>query len=232
MTIEELEKRKNELFKQINIAIDDSVKSLLQANDTEAALGLQYMHDLKEHIKELNATENYKEEKGIDVDSKSDLENRRYFKKGSKYYKEFKIKPKNGLFDFEAILKPGGITEKEWKKLVEDRKKMQEKLDLWILEREKERKKIKKAKEDKKRLMKSGKYEKCPRFGYHGKKKTDKTKKGDRNRSCKFNSGKDCPILDVTDESTESEEQRSWVTYKNKYPCCRKCCKKSYMGCL
>ncbi|XP_069363419.1 uncharacterized protein [Maniola hyperantus] len=230
VTIEELEKQKSDLFKQINIAIDQSVQSLIQANDTEATLGLEYLRDLKQHIKELNETENNKE-KGIDVDSKSELENRRSFKK-SKYFQ--KRRPKNDLFDFESILKPEGITESEWMKMVEMRHKMQQKLDLWILEREREKKKRKEYREEKKKLMMSGKYEKCPRFGYHGKKKMEKTKKRDGNRTC-LGSGKDCHYYKSdlsTDLSTESEEKTTGVTYENKYPCCRKCCKKSYMGCL
>lgn len=130
--IEELEKEKSDLFKQINTAIDDSVKSLLKANDTEANLGLQYMRDLKKHIKELNGTDVQTNE-GVNVDSKSDLENRRHlndFLKKKKYSSD-------DLFDFEKVLKPKTISAKEWQEMITDRQSMQQKLDFWISERQK-----------------------------------------------------------------------------------------------
>ncbi|XP_052743048.1 uncharacterized protein LOC128198980 [Bicyclus anynana] len=228
--IQELETQKNDLYKQIQKAIDRSVSSLLKANDSEATLGLQYMRDLKKHIKELNRTEKEShEEKDIEIDSKSDLENRRSYK-GMKYL----IKRPKNPFDFETILKPNKISGKEWNEMIVNRNKMQQKLDMWIIERQKEKERRKQHKMEKKKLEMSGKYERCPRTGLYGRKKNEARK---RSRKC-------VTEVDATTGQRyqkcymppESAEGRGKISKKEssqyKYPCCRKCCKKSYMGCL
>lgn len=104
-TVEELEKEKKYLFKQINVAIDESVKSLQKANDSGSLVGLKYMQDLREHMKKVDETEI----NDTDVNNLSapNLDNRRKIKEilDPKNWKSKTTTPKD-IFDFEAILKP------------------------------------------------------------------------------------------------------------------------------
>ncbi|XP_046974525.1 uncharacterized protein LOC124540843 [Vanessa cardui] len=230
----ELEKEKNDLFKKIHEAIEESVKSLQKSNETDALLGLKYMSELKEHLKEANESVVDVIERGINVSDVSRRKLRQRMKK-------------NDPFDFESILKPKKMKVKEWKEIVLDRTKMQAQLNEWILKRQKEKQRLQEKKLYKKGLITSGKFEKCPRFGYQGKKKKDDK---DRERQwikyCKEKIAdsdldeayKKCisqiKVMETTtniyDNSKLSDYKKN--SKKNKYPCCRKCCKKSYMGCL
>ncbi|XP_047541169.1 uncharacterized protein LOC125074034 [Vanessa atalanta] len=231
--IQELEKEKNDLFKRINEAIEESIKSLQKSNETDALLGLKYMSDLKEHLKEANETIVDVNENRINV---SDVNSRRKLRHRMK---------KNDPFDFETILKPKKMKVKEWKEIVLDRTKMQNQLNEWILKRQKEKERLQEQKLYKKGLISSGKFEKCPRFGYQGmKKKVGKDK--EKIKHCKeIITGSDLdeaykkcisltktPVTttDIYDNIKLSDYMKN--AKKNKYPCCRKCCKKSYMGCL
>ncbi|CAH2098783.1 unnamed protein product [Euphydryas editha] len=236
--IKQLENEKNELFKQINEAIDASVKSLQKSNETDALIGIKYMYDLKEYLmKENDAVidDNYQK-----TENDSDVANRRNFKIDKKK------KSKNDPFNFESILKPKKITEAKWREMMTDRAKMQKQLNEWIMKREKEKERFQQYKLYKQGLLASGKYEKCPRFGYRGKKKKAYRDK-DKIHHCKEKitesdldeEYKECANVtkfktDWTKDTLERDMKKAGlkISKKKKYPCCRKCCKKSYMGCL
>lgn len=228
-TVEELEKEKKYLFKQINVAIDESVKSLQKANDSGSLVGLKYMQDLREHMKKVDETEI----NDTDVNNLSapNLDNRRKIKEilDPKNWKSKTTTPKD-IFDFEAILKPSKkIKTWQWKEIVETRQKMQKKLDEWLLERQREKDLLEKKKLQKKRLKISGAYEKCPRFGFQGRKK----KKDHSIDKIKLPPCKKCES-DKKEKNNTSDikPKRKRISQKLQYPCCRKCCKKSYLGCL
>ncbi|XP_039761765.1 uncharacterized protein LOC120634937 [Pararge aegeria] len=197
------------------------------------------MRDLKKHIKDLNGTEKESNEGiTINLDPKPDLENRRGYK-GLEYYKM-----KDHLkepFDFEKALKPKRISGIEWKEMKDNRYKMQQKLDMWIKERQKERDRIQKYRMERQQLMLSGKYEKCPRFGYSGRKRKERNKDKQKVRHCRmeYNAtlGREYEkCIEFTPElvttANDGRRRRKRRYEQNKYPCCRKCCKQSYMGCL
>lgn len=179
--IDQLEKEKSDLYKQINKAIDDSVVLLEHTNDTEAKLGINFMNDLKDQLRHINGSD-------INVDHKEISIQRR--------------RANNSINAEKKIL----ITYQEISDLFKERRtnetkklehandiELQQKIDDWILQRQLEKKKI---------LEYKGKFdrdkrEKCPRQGLNKKKIKVNGKKRRR-----FN------------------------------PCCRKCCKRSYLGCL
>lgn len=240
--IEELEKEKNDLFKQINEAIDDSVKSLQKSNDSDTIIGLKYMNDLKEHMKRVNETVTNINRTVEDETFADYLENRRKFKEifnASKFHT--KRTPSKDIFDFEAVLKPKKVSASEWREILENRQKMQKQLEKWMLEREKEKERLKHYKLKKKhKILMSGVYEKCPRFGYKGKKKKEVVKDVKRVH-CKekmfdsdFEKGNNnCTNKNVNKNNKKDDKRKSTKpSRKKKYPCCRKCCKKSYLGCL
>lgn len=233
--IKQLEHEKNELFKEINKAIDASVKSLQKSNDTDAVLGIKYMHELKEHLMKENESVTDDYQKAINY---SDLINRRNLIKGKKQ------KSKNDAFDFESILRPKKITEAKWREMMSNRDKMQKQLNEWITNREKEKERLKQYKVYKNGLLSSGKYEKCPRFGYKGKRKNQKIFK-DKKYCKKKNTDSDfdeefmeCNVTKYKNDEPKDTFDRDMrnaglkMSKKTNYPCCRKCCKKSYMGCL
>ncbi|XP_050358197.1 uncharacterized protein LOC126778568 [Nymphalis io] len=213
--IQELEKEKNNLFKQINVAIEESVRSLQKSNETDALVGLKYMFELKEHLKKVNETVIDENQNGVNF---SDINNRRKLRHRMK---------KNDPFDFEAILKPKDMKAKEWKEIVFDRTKMQKQLNEWILKRQKEKKRLQQYRLYKKGLLSTGRLEKCPRFGYQGKKKKAYKDKKKIRPSLTKTTAKTTDIYDNIKYPNNKKNAK-----KQKYPCCRKCCKKSYMGCL
>lgn len=237
--IAELEIEKKDLYTQINSAIEDSIATLKKINDTESLTGLKYIEELKNHLKELNYTE-AKNNDTLTKDQESELKNRRKFNLqdllGSLKKKKVKVNP----FDFEQALTPKKVSEAELKKILQNRMKMQKKLDEWIKQRQKEKDRLSEYKLQKKRLIMSGIYEKCPRFGYSGTKKTSNIKSEDSKKikNCKIkvtSSDGDQDLrecLKNVQKTKETKSSKSKMSNKRKYPCCRKCCKKSYMGCL
>lgn len=186
LKIKQLESEKGELYKQINKAIDDSVLLLENTNDTEAKLGISYMKDLKQQIKEINGT-------GIKITSDVDdedgdgdkrIERRFVHQQPNKIRLTYNKIP--ALF---ASKNKSTFYKKEDNIYIE----MKKKIDDWLLQKRLEKQKILDYKM--KMEEKEGKLEKCARFGYGKKKLKGKGR-------------------------------------KQYLPCCRKCCKQSYMGCL
>lgn len=217
--IKDLETEKKELYKQINDAIEDSVTSLQKANSSDAQLGISYIQDLKKQIKDLNGAEDDKisEKEDVNFDDKSDLETRRVLNNINDV-QLLKIGQSDDALERRTFLKEIANVEKKKAKLelayfaaMKDKsKKWRQRYEarLRIQNKldawiEKREREKQKIKERQQKLMIFN--EKCPRFGRdQGKaKKKKKSKRG----------------------GTPKKTGKS-------YPCCRKCCKKSYMGCL
>lgn len=217
--IEELEKEKDNLFKEINDAIDNNVGSLQRANATDAIMAVNYLRNLKEQITELNHSDiRYA---GLTPDIANDTGSFRRKAKTKKSRDDF-------IYDLEKILKPQYVSEKKLKEILDNRDVIKKKLDDWILERQKEKEKIKKYKMQTKYLQRAGKFEKCPRFGYAGRKRSKKYDYASCKRKYKDRYDKYCNL----NRSKTEKPPKTPTAGRKMYPCCRKCCKKSYMGCL
>lgn len=217
--IKDLERQRNNLYEEINKAIDDSIMTLSKSNDTDAVTGVNYIKDLKKQIKELNDTEDtanviynihdkrintsdlgadktifsYKMENGSFVYPRRNMRTK-HNKKGTPIERTSVDLGERYLSqaqkELERLLNKG-LTGEKLKKRLERRERIKEQLEEWIMMKDRENKKIKEYREHKKKRVKYD--ELCPRNGYSKLKK--KYKKGD-------------------------------------HGCCRKCCKRSYLGCL
>lgn len=216
--IEDLEKQKGDLYIQINKAIDESVNALKLSNDSDSVLTLNHMRELKEQIKELNATEDSERDAKFDeiengTISEAENDNNVKLNETRRLIKNAIVSSRNkniklDLAEIVALLKKRGdkINEKPDEEKILQQAKIQKRIELWILEKQKEREKIKKYQLAKRIKGITVKSEKCPNFGIaRGKSKTKFRRKGDK---------------------------KSKKGSKSLYPCCRKCCKKSDMGCL
>ncbi|CAK1549318.1 unnamed protein product [Leptosia nina] len=213
-----LEKKKDDLFKKINEVIDINVGSLKNANESEALLAVRYLKTVKENI-------NLNDSDIRDVTITSEEIN-----DGDSFRRKAKTKKTRDDFinDLEKILKPKHVSDQKLKQIIDNREVIKKKLDDWILERQKEREKIRKYRWQAKYLQRTGKMEKCPRFGYTGRKK----KKKEDYASCKKRYKEKYDRYCKPDRKTTIKVRRTPSSGRKKYPCCRKCCKKSYMGCL
>ncbi|XP_050555635.1 uncharacterized protein LOC126911625 [Spodoptera frugiperda] len=207
--IEELEKLKDAIYAQINEAVNDTIKTLEQSNDTEAKQGIAYMNELQQLVKEFNGTELMTEADIIcnstDENAFNDIINSKNL---SEAFDTISGRRKNRPSGYEhikeSLLKYKDFS-KGWigmSKKKQDRLKnllgLQSKLNDWMKQKEIEKERIRAYKA---RQAATSKVEviteNCPDFGEEtGKKKSKKKGK------------------------------------KGRWPCCRKCCKKSYMGCL
>ncbi|XP_045507952.1 uncharacterized protein LOC123703833 [Colias croceus] len=215
--IEDLEKEKNDLFFKINDAIDKNIESFKTLNETEAILAADYLKDLKEQLQELNKTDEVPDVENINISDTT------VFRR--------KSKPKNKedfVKHMEKILKPKHVSQKKLKEILETRDRVKIKLDEWLEERKREKDKIKKYKMEMKYLQRMGRIEKCPRLGYGTRKKSDKSDYV----SCKkrYKSRYDKMCSPGTKDPNRPLKTRT--KGRKLYPCCRKCCKKSYLGCL
>lgn len=211
--IKELEKQKNDLYTEINKAIDESITALNKSNDTDALTGINYIKDLKKQMKEFNDTEDTADviynEHGkrinnlfLDVIVNSTLLDSRRKIKPKKDKKSKRSQQQRNVFnvhekylidaqkELDSLLHKG-MTAEQLKDRLERREKIRQQLEEWIKMKDLEREKIKMYKLQQNKHY--GHQETCPRTGYS--KNKNKYKKGD-------------------------------------HPCCRKCCKKSYLGCL
>ncbi|RVE53916.1 hypothetical protein evm_001319 [Chilo suppressalis] len=214
--IKQLEKLKSELYSKISEAIEDGVKALEKTNDTDSLLTADNIKQLQKQIDTLNATFDVNEMMASEDPFKGiveiqDMEN-----------------PKNNSSDIRRASEYGAIASSQNDKVQIDLKDIIELLKKNTASKLKHDILVKESKHDldvkktadewilarKKEKEKIRQYreqrlkygtEKCPRFGNKIKKKkiTSRRKKKKKDR----------------------KKPRT-------YPCCRKCCKKSYMGCL
>lgn len=216
--IKQLEREGDTLLKELNVMINKNVNHFQKMNETEAKLAVNYLKDLKDEINGLNQS---------DI---KDVEIHYYeaFNETDGFRRKAKKKSRDDfLTDLEKILKPTKISEKKLKEVLDNRDVIKKKLDDWILEREKEKEKIKKYRMQTQYLLGAGKVEKCPRFGFAGKKKKQRHDYASCKKKYKDKYDKYCN----PDKKIE-KPPRTPSSGRKKYPCCRKCCKKSYMGCL
>ncbi|XP_072933760.1 uncharacterized protein [Epargyreus clarus] len=229
--IEALEKEKSDLLKQIHAAIDDSVSLLQKGNTTQNVQGINYMLQLKQQMQKINETEAQNKEL-MEEDSNSELENRRTMRHSKNKENVPKIERQinynlkttmSGAFDIKKVLFGKKITEEKLKEMMESRLEMQKRLDEWLVQRELEKAKIREKYLANKRLLLSGLLEKCPRFG---------CRKRSRNYRRRYHANlKTSSETDVFGKESHKRKPKKRGRMRT-YPCCRKCCKKSYMGCL
>lgn len=214
--IKELERQKNDLYKEINKAIDESITALTKSNDTDAVTGVKYIQDLKKQMKEYNDTEDTADvyfslggtnDKTAFIDEMGNgtSTNLRRKMKPLRNTTSSKIQVTaaqpnvlnvedkylvDAQKDLDKLLNKG-LTGEKLKERLERREKIRTQLEEWIKTKNREREKIKEYRAQQKKN--SGRAELCPRSGYSSNK--SKRKKGE-------------------------------------HGCCRKCCKRSYLGCL
>ncbi|CAG5027547.1 unnamed protein product [Parnassius apollo] len=229
MKIRALEIEKNKLHQQINAAIDDSVRTLQENNDTDAMAGINYLNILKSQIIELNSAEskgfNDTLIKTFDLSSSNGTENRIEFNdtvsdidsRRSRKMKHYELEK---IFNPEIMITAKGPPSKA-KINLENRLKIEKKLDEWILKRKLEKKRINEYRQKRKQKRKSN-FEKCPNYGLN--------KVGKKSR--RSSNTNETVVSSDTKEPDSLDTARRLNRNKKKYPCCRKCCKKSYMGCL
>lgn len=117
-------------------------------------------------------------------------------------FKDARRKPKLDLEDIAHLFNTKSFDKKNMRK--ENKIVLEKKLQDWMKQREEEKAKIKHYKDRIKSQLGGAEKEKCPRFGF---------RRSERSKMFKY------------DRSQNNNR-------KVKYPCCRKCCKKSYLGCL
>lgn len=219
--IQDLQKEKVVIYNQLNDAVEDTIKTLEKSNDSDAKQGIMFMQELLALVDKFNATElvlaqvcnnskecNSRTTLSITANSSMLIEDGRRQDHPARKTKD-KYKP--GGYDHVkyGIMATGMFKNDDEINKVRDEKVrnllvLQTKLDKWLKLREVEKQKIKQYRLRQVSQRLESVTEECPNFGETRKKKKKfgSKSKGDESRKLK------------------------------KYPCCRKCCKKSYLGCL
>ncbi|KAH9635766.1 hypothetical protein HF086_010991 [Spodoptera exigua] len=208
--IEELETLKGKIYAQINEAVDDTIKFLEKSNETEAKQGIAYMNELLQLVQEFNGTELMTE---TDIIYNSTQDNSINEILSSKNLNDiFKVlsgrrkgKPTGFEHIKEALLKYKDSS-KGWVGGMS--KKKQETLKNLIDIQDKLNDWMKKREIDKARI------------------RAYKARLQARTRVEVIT--ENCPDFG----EGKSQKKNSKKGKRGRWPCCRKCCKTSYMGCL
>lgn len=218
--IKELERQKNYLYKEINKAIEESITALNKSNDTDAVTGVNYIKDLKKQIKEFNDTEDtgnvIYNEYGKRVNNSflsttynksiflDEMENRTFLDQRRKMHKNSrKIE----------VHPPKLLDENE--KYIQDAQKELDKLLHHGLTGEKLKERLERREKIREQLVEWIKMKDLER---------EKIKQYKQQQKKTFGQLELCPRTGYSNQKGKSK--------KGDHPCCRKCCKKSYMGCL
>ncbi|KPJ04520.1 hypothetical protein RR46_01014 [Papilio xuthus] len=210
--IKDLEAEKSKLHKAINAAIDDGLRALQKEG---GGAGEQYLAALKLHMQAAGEGTAGKDTGGEQVDApatnnSTNATSLRRF--------DFKKKKKRGpdeldeIFIYKDVYENKDIEPEQGKMIMDNRHKLEKKLFEWMVKRQEEKKRLKEYLEKKRAHLLEVVTEKCPRFGYGKRIKKKKTRR--------------------KEEGDAVDAHRKEHKNKPKYPCCRKCCKKSYLGCL
>lgn len=208
--IQELERQKDEIYVQINVAIDDTIQILEKNNDSYSREGIAYLQELKLQIADYNSTDfaDYEGENNSsaymnDLNQTSDLKtdnssivfnNRRrgYSNKQRNGFEKVK-KAIVSMSDFK-VFDPNAESEKKQERIA-NALMLQKQLDVWMEKRNAEQRVIAQYKSRLPIAIRNLIRENCPDYG-------------------------------VVEKISE------WHNTTTKWPCCRKCCKNSYLGCL
>ncbi|XP_068624533.1 uncharacterized protein [Battus philenor] len=209
--IKDLEQEKAALYRQIQQAIDEGVRALRSANDSDVGEGVHHLLALKEQVQETHgdATNN----------QLSNNTTQRNLRRSPK-------KKHRGPYDLDEIFEYKNVYKKpeKAKLMLDNRLLLDKKLKEWIAKRTEERQRLKEYLEKKRSHFLATAIERCPRFGL-GKKKNGKKMRRDSKSQVAAPGA-------AAEAEDELDAARILNKKKRKYPCCRKCCKKSYMGCL
>lgn len=238
--LKSLENEKSKVKQQINEAIDDIVLTLQKNNDTDAAEGVDYINNLKSQLQDISSTEiegfnnenatfllrNNTVTKSITNKSIHILNLRRSRKK-----KFDKIDELDKVFDVDRNLY-SKIPKKNAELMLNHRLNLEKKINEWLFKRQEEKKRLKEYLEKKRQELLRGQSEKCPRYGF-GKNKKKKSKKFRRKKDTSSEETRETSQEKHMSKTIDAVDTARFANRKKrKYPCCRKCCKKSYLGCL
>lgn len=203
--MKELEKQKGDLYKEINKAMEESITALKKSNDTDADVGINYIQDLKKLIRELNNTEDT-----ADV-----------------IYNEYRKRENKTLLDTSN--NKGTFLDKITSGFSVDTRRKHDKKDKYLIDTEKELHKVLYENLPKKKLKQRLEAREKIRLQLEewiAVKDREKAKiKAYKDLfKKKLKSKEMCPKWGFSHMKKKSK--------KGDFPCCRKCCKKSYLGCL
>ncbi|XP_048000145.1 uncharacterized protein LOC125237195 [Leguminivora glycinivorella] len=189
--IELLRQEKEDLYMQINKAIDEAIPELEKTNDTDAIAGLENLKKLKKQIKEIHEAASDE-----DVDPRNITDFRRKISLNIDRRGKDDWKKKNSQTEFYNKLMKS--KDKKYTSLprILNRQKIAEQIQIWLLKQQEEKKKIRELK-----VKVTMDFERCPNTG-KGNERKKKIKGGGKRTKFHY------------------------------FPCCRKCCKRSYLGCL
>lgn len=210
--IRELEREKGEIFLQINEAIEDTINSLVKCNDSDANSGIGYMKDLKTQVAQFNGTELKPASKENYNSTEDTSGTNEYIISNLKELRKVKIgrrrAPKNSRTGYErikeAILNFGSL--QYGAQGIVSKKKQDRIANAIALQKTLDA------------WMEKREIEKRKIAAY----------KAQEARSRATIIIENCPDFGEAKKSG----QRSRGTLMDKWPCCRKCCKNSYMGCF
>lgn len=221
--IRELEKQKGDLYKEIDKAIEESIVALNKSNDRDANVGVNYIKDLKNQMKELNDTDDV-----ADVIYSKDRGNLTFFNTTTNngllqvIASGFSVNTRRKL---KANMKKKSSGQGDLRQmptladdddiLIDAEKELNQILykdlsAIQLKERLATREKVRARLEE---WIKMKDLEKAKIKAYHDRQKT----------KVKFVEEL-CPRTGYSNASKKTE--------RGNHGCCRKCCKKSIMGCL
>ncbi|XP_073965795.1 uncharacterized protein [Choristoneura fumiferana] len=203
LQIDALEKEKDELLNKINQAIDESVKALERVNDSDSNDGRQYLMELRQQIKELDEADSDESDEKNATSSENHINEVNATDEFRRFGKIKRNDPKSFLAERVRLKK----RYKKGSAFMQTAQHLKVEKDIrdWIAMKNEEKRKIREYRL--KRKLEESHYEICPRFGERRKKKKRRKKR--------------------------KKAKEGDLNVQNRYmPCCRKCCKKSYLGCL
>lgn len=252
--IKELEAEKNKLHSEIEVAIDDGLRALHEEagrGGAGAGTGERYLTALKLHLQQATgggsvnngssgggpasngssggrlasngnrgevasnvtgwqfAQRSVSHHTAVSNNTANATSLRRFVKKKKKKRGPDEL---DEIFVYKDVFDKKDIEPEQGKLMIENRLRLEKKLFEWMVKRQEEKKRLKEYLEKKRVHLLELVTEKCPRFGYGKRTTKKKTRRSDS--------------LDEVDAYRKTHRSRP------KYPCCRKCCKKSYLGCL
>lgn len=203
--IQKLEKEKTEIYNELNEAVEDTIKTLEKTNDSDARQGITLMKDLMALIGDFNDTKLAKSQPvcdGTECTNKTTVLNSRDSLIFSSDGRRSHMQNHNS-YDF---VKSGIMKSGIFKKTDELNKNKDEKVQNMMVLEEKLGQWLKMREAERKKIKQYRERHNIEKNG--------------------MALNEECPNFG------EMKGKKAGGEKSNKYPCCRKCCKKSYLGCL
>ena len=209
--VQELEKEKSAIYNQLNDAVADTILTLEKSNDSDAKQGITYMHELLALVDSLNGTALAPH---ATCNGSTECTNETLLqttndsnlsKDGRRQALPKKVKLRSGNRGYDHIkyaIMNSGIFKSEDE--------------------------LAKAKELK--LLKMAKLQK--KLADWLKLREAEKERIKQNRARQYGNRHDTVTEECPRHGESKKKKKKGDSGSKKYPCCRKCCKKSYMGCL